>query len=88
MNKRQSSKYNVVVGRPSYNESVSIPHVTKTVSEGLEKYFPDKKSIIVNVDNNSPDNTKEAFLNTKTRIEKRYISTAHGIRGKGNNRDC
>ncbi len=37
------------------------------------------------MDNNSPDNTKEAFLNTKTRIEKKYISTAHGIRGKGNN---
>jgi hypothetical protein len=55
------------------------------VGEGLEEYFPDKKCIIVNVDNNSPDNTKDAFLDTKTRIEKKYISTAHGIRGKGNN---
>jgi glycosyltransferase involved in cell wall biosynthesis len=82
---KQSKKYNVVVGIPSYNESDTIPHVTETVGEGLEEYFPDKKSIIVNVDNNSPDNTKEAFLDTKTRIEKKYISTAHGIRGKGNN---
>jgi hypothetical protein len=55
------------------------------VGEGLEVYFSDKKCIIVNVDNNSPDNTKDAFLDTKTRIEKKYISTAHGIRGKGNN---
>jgi len=85
MKKKQSSKYNVVVGIPSYNESDSISYVTKTVDEGLGEYFPDKKSIIVNVDNNSPDNTKEAFLDTKTRIEKKYISTAHGIRGKGNN---
>jgi len=73
------------VGIPSYNESDSISYVTKMVGEGLEEYFPDRKSIIVNVDNNSPDNTKEVFLSTKTRIEKEYISTAHGIRGKGNN---
>ncbi len=85
MKKKQSNKYNVVVGIPSYNESDSIPFVTKTVAEGLEEYFPGKKCIIVNVDNNSPDNTKDAFLETKTRIEKKYISTAHGIRGKGNN---
>ena len=85
MKRNQSAKYNVVVGIPSYNESDTIPHVTKTVGEGLEEYFSDKKGIIVNVDNNSPDNTKEAFLDTKTRIEKKYISTAHGIRGKGNN---
>ena len=82
---KEGNKYNVVVGIPSYNESDTIAYVTKTVGEGLEEYFPDKKSIIVNVDNNSPDNTKEAFLDTKTRIEKKYISTAHGIRGKGNN---
>ena len=85
MKKKQSNKYDIIVGIPSYNESDTIPYVTKTVGEGLAEYFPDKKSIIVNVDNNSPDNTKEAFLGTKTRIEKKYISTAHGIRGKGNN---
>ncbi len=85
MKKKQSNKYNIVVGIPSYNESDTNSYVTRTVGEGLEEYFPDKKSIIVNVDNNSPDNTKDAFLETKTRIEKKYISTAHGIRGKGNN---
>ncbi len=85
MKKKQETKYDIIVGIPSYNESDTIPFVTKTVGEGLEEYFPDKKSIIVNVDNNSPDNTKDAFLDTKTRIEKKYISTAHGIRGKGNN---
>ncbi len=85
MKKKKSSKYSVVVGIPSYNESDSISYVTKIIDEGLGEYFPGKKSIIVNVDNNSPDNTKEAFLDTNTRIEKKYISTPHGIRGKGNN---
>lgn len=73
------------MGIPSYNESDTISHVTETVGEGLEEYFSDKECIIVNVDNNSPDNTKDAFLDTKTRIEKEYISTAHGVLGKGNN---
>ena len=85
MKKKQSDKYDVVVGIPSYNESDTISHVTKTVDEGLHEFFSDKKSIIVNVDNNSPDNTKDAFLDTKTRTEKKYISTSHGVRGKGNN---
>ena len=77
MKRKQSNKYDIVVGIPSYNESDTIPYVTKTVGEGLAEYFPDKKSIIVNVDNNSPDNTKEAFLDTKTRIEKKYIDLIH-----------
>ncbi|ODS34145.1 MAG: hypothetical protein SCARUB_00715 [Candidatus Scalindua rubra] len=85
MKRKQRNKYNIVVGMPSYNESDTISNVTKVLGEGLEQYFPNQKSIIVNVDNNSPDNTREAFLDTKTFIEKKYISTAHGIRGKGNN---
>jgi hypothetical protein len=80
-----SKRYNIVVGIPSYNESDTIRHVAEVVGEGLEQYFPDRKSIIVNADNNSPDNTREAFLDARTRTEKEYISTEKGIRGKGNN---
>jgi glycosyltransferase involved in cell wall biosynthesis len=77
--------YDIVVGVPSYNEADSIAHVIRVVGEGLETFFPDKKSIIVNVDNCSPDNTREAFLKAPARIEKKYISTEKDIRGKGNN---
>ena len=51
----------------------------------MKEYYPGKRNIIVNVDNNSPDNTKDAFLNAKTKIEKKYISTNEGVVGKGNN---
>lgn len=85
MNKKQYNKYNIVVGIPSYNESDTITYVAEVVGEGLEQYFPEKKNIIVNVDNNSPDNTREAFMDAKTRTKKEYISTEKGIRGKGNN---
>ncbi len=85
MSKDKNNKYSIVVGIPSYNEADNISYVAETASEGLVEYFPDHKSILVNVDNNSPDNTKEAFLGAKTKVEKKYISTADGVVGKGNN---
>jgi len=43
MKKKQGSKYSVVVGIPSYNESDSISYVTKIVDQGLGEYFPTRK---------------------------------------------
>lgn len=54
------------------------------MAQGLENYFPDYNSIIINADNGSSDNTKLAFLETDTgEIEKIHI-TSNG-RGKGRN---
>lgn len=75
----------IVVGIPSYNEADNIANVVKQVDLGLKKYFPGKKKVIINVDNCSPDDTKEVFLNSKTTSHKMYISTSKGIQGKGNN---
>ncbi|MDH5744076.1 MAG: glycosyl transferase, partial [Candidatus Aminicenantes bacterium] len=58
---------------------------TKMASIGLLKYFPNKESVIINVDNNSLDGTKDAFLNTPTKVPKIYLSTPGDLRGKGNN---
>jgi len=79
--------FDVVVGIPSYNEAATIGYVTKVVGEGLAKYFPDARSVIVNCDNNSMDGTKDTFLASAIpeKIEKRYITTPEGVRGKGNN---
>lgn len=75
----------IIVGIPSYNEADTIPFVAHQADLGLQKYFKDMKGVIINVDNNSPDNTKSAFLKTKTKTQKIYISTPPGIKGKGNN---
>ena len=75
----------VIVGIPSYNEADNIAYPTDVASRGLKLHFPDKRAVIINVDNNSPDGTKNAFLETPTEVPKIYISTAPGIRGKGNN---
>ncbi len=85
INPEKIQEANLVVCIPSYNEANSISHPTKIASEGLVKYFPDKSAVIINCDNNSPDNTKQAFLDTPTEIPKIYISTSPKVKGKGNN---
>jgi len=76
--------YDIVVGIPSYNEEKTIKFVTEQVALGLNKYYSDKNTLIVNVDNNSKDNTETEFFKSKTgEIKKIYISTNE--RGKGNN---
>ncbi len=79
------SSVDLIVGIPSYNEADTIGGVVRAVDCGLERYFPHLKSLIVNVDNNSPDNTKEAFLSIETKHKKEYISTPEGVKGKGYN---
>ncbi len=75
----------MVVCIPSYNEADSISYPTTQADKGLAKYFGDKSSVIINCDNNSPDNTKQAFLDTPTDKPKIYLSTAPEVKGKGNN---
>lgn len=75
----------LIVAIPSYMEADSIGFVVKQIDNGITKYYKNLNSIIVNVDNNSEDNTKDAFLNTNTVSKKKYITTPKGVRGKGNN---
>lgn len=75
----------VIVGIPSYNEADNIAFPTDVASRGLREHFSNKSSVIINVDNNSPDGTKDVFLDTPTEVPKIYISTAPGVKGKGNN---
>lgn len=75
----------LVIGIPSYNESDSIKKVTEVVDCGIRKYFPNLQSVIVNADNDSEDNTKEAFLSSQTITDKIYINTGKNPAGKGKN---
>lgn len=78
-------KAELVVCIPSYNEADSISYPTMQADEGLRRYFKDRKSVIINCDNNSPDNTGKVFLETPTETPKMYLSTSPGVKGKGNN---
>ena len=82
---RDNQGIEFIVGIPSYMEADNIAFITNKVDVGITKYFSDLKALIINVDNNSEDNTKGAFLSVETTTPKKYISTRKGVRGKGNN---
>lgn len=79
------TKADIIVGIASYNEADLIRFPTQQASIGLREYFKDKRSVIINCDNNSPDGTRDVFLNTETEVPKIYISTPPGVKGKGSN---
>jgi glycosyltransferase involved in cell wall biosynthesis len=85
----------ILVGIPSYNNANTIGHVVRAVQAGLAKYFPQKKSVLVNSDGGSTDGSTDVVRNTAVedfgsmllrhevgslfKIETPY----HGIPGKG-----
>lgn len=79
-----NSKIDIIIGIPSFNEEDNIDFVAEQVDMGLQKYYPEKKALIVNCDGGSTDNTRKVFLNSHTKTEKRFIQTPKGVTGKGN----
>ncbi|MFC1835084.1 glycosyl transferase [Thermodesulfobacteriota bacterium] len=84
-NPKGVTQADVVVGIPSYKEAANIPFPTQQADKGLSKYFSDRSAVIINCDNNSPDDTRSAFMETDTDHPKIYLSTPEGVKGKGNN---
>lgn len=85
MNPENIKKTDMVVCIPSYKEADAIRYPTTQADEGLQKYFGEHSAVIINCDNNSPDHTREVFLETPTGTPKIYLSTEPGLKGKGNN---
>lgn len=75
----------LVVGIPSYREADSIAHVVRQCDLGIREFFPDRRAVIINADNNSPDGTELAFRNAGSQTPLVYLSTPPGVTGKGNN---
>lgn len=68
---------------PSFNEADNISFVTKKIDEGLNRYFPEYCSFIINVDSNSSDNTIKQFKSTITKSDKISLKCPKGKIGKG-----
>ncbi len=85
LNPDNVKQVDLIVCIPSYKEADSIVYPAMQADQGLRKYFPDKSAVIINCDNNSPDNTGQVFMDTPTETPKMYMSTPPGVKGKGNN---
>jgi len=85
VNPENIKKAAFVVAIPSFNEADSIAFPVQQADQGIQSFFGDIESVIINCDNNSDDGTKEIFLGIKTKTPKIYISTEPGMKGKGRN---
>lgn len=81
----KSHKVDIIIGIPTYNEADSISNTVSKIDRALSKYFPQFDAYIVNMDSQSVDGTGRAFLVTKTKTKKIFISTNERPRGKGRN---
>lgn len=75
----------IVVGIPAFWSMDSIAHVTRTVIAGLEKYYPDKRALILIADGGSTDDTREVASQVAVDTYNIHVlvSIYRGIGGKG-----
>ena len=75
----------LVVGIPAFWSMESVEFVIRTVIEGVQKYYPDKKTLIFVADGGSTDDTREV---ASTVVADAYnvhvlVSVYRGLAGKG-----
>src|SRR5689334_5328451 len=49
----------IVVGVPTYNDASTVGQVIQSIREGLLKYFPRERVVIINADGGSRDGTQD-----------------------------
>lgn len=80
----QIKSADIVVGIPTYNNENTVANIITNFGEGLKKYYPNLKSVIINTDSSSEDKTMDIV--SKTRLPKgiEKISASYiGEKGKG-----
>ncbi len=74
----------IIVGVPSFNNEKTILSVLKIIDNGLSKYFPNSKSVIMVSDGDSTDSTLDiAFDKFKSKTSEKVCTTYRGASGKG-----
>lgn len=72
---KEIKEADVLVGIPTFNSARTIGHVVQAVKDGLAKYFPDNKSVIINCDGGSTDGTMDIFKNTAIDLSQSALSS-------------
>ena len=92
---KEIGEADVLVGIPSYNNARTIGHVVRAAAAGLAKYFPDRRSVIVNSDGGSKDGTPDVVASVELAgpgailvrhplsVLHRIVTPYHGLPGKG-----
>jgi len=75
----------IVIGIPAFWSMESVEHVIRTVIEGAEKYYPQKKVLIFVADGGSTDDTREIASKAVAGSYNTHllVSIYRGLAGKG-----
>jgi glycosyltransferase involved in cell wall biosynthesis len=77
-------KADILVGIPAFNNEQTITHVVQMVSHGLNKYFKDRKSVIMIADGGSTDDTRESVRDFELKPwQEKLLTIYRGPGGKG-----
>jgi hypothetical protein len=81
----QLGEADIVVGIPAYNSDESLSHVIRSVAEGLDHFYPDKRALIIVADGGSTDDTREVALSVEEHnFNIQILVTIYrGLPGKG-----
>jgi len=81
----QLANADVVVGIPAYYSDASIGHVIDQVADGLERHYPELRSLIMVADGGSTDDTREVAQNVEDHHYNLDVITTiyRGMPGKG-----
>jgi glycosyltransferase involved in cell wall biosynthesis len=82
---REIKSADILVGMPSYNNVVTANYVVSQIVDGLEKYFPEQKSVVFVSDGGSGDQTLDSVKRIDIKSTKvKLIPTIYiGASGKG-----
>lgn len=75
----------IVIGVPSYDSGDTIAHVVEVVIQGLDRYYKDRKALIVISDGGSTDDTRELAraIDPKSYNIESIVAVYRGSHGKG-----
>lgn len=73
----------LLVGIPTYNSEETIVGVMSAVYAGLERYYPDQRSVLFVSDGGSLDYTRELAQRTKSAKVPKVVAIYRGLGGKG-----
>ena len=75
----------IVIGVPAYFSGTSIVHVIQSIAAGLEKYYPDSKTVIMVSDGGSTDDTREIanLIQIPSYNIQKFVTIYRGMPGKG-----
>lgn len=92
---RELGTADLLIGIPSFNNARTVGHVVRAAAAGLAKYFPDKRTVIVNSDGGSRDGTPGIVVSSDFVSPERIlvshplnpvhkiVTPYHGMPGKG-----